>query len=183
MALQTQPQASAPGKGNLTNLKGFFGFGEDQMTKLGDGSIGQRPVNRLVLDVRRQTDGAGKSPAALMGGTMLLMNGLRRGGKLGMADSAGGGALIGFKHSGPQGAAIGAVAGAVAGAIRMGIETKDQEAIRLVKALYGVSIDRAMPQQIVDIAKQRYSGHVSMAVRYPDVLSDAEGFGSHAAGG
>jgi hypothetical protein len=42
-----------------------------------------------------------------MGGALLAMDGLRRGGVAGLGETAAGGAMIGFKYGGPLGAAIG----------------------------------------------------------------------------
>ncbi|MCX6619984.1 MAG: hypothetical protein NTY38_02670 [Acidobacteria bacterium] len=50
---------------------------------------------------------------------MLALDGLRRGGITGLAETTAGGAMIGFKFGGPVGAAIGAAAGAVAGIVRL----------------------------------------------------------------
>ena len=51
--------------------------------------------------------------AMLAAGAMLVMDGLRRGGNIGVAETTGGGALIGAKFGGPLGAAIGASRAAV----------------------------------------------------------------------
>jgi hypothetical protein len=111
----------------------------------------------------------GHSNAAALAGGVLGLDGLKRGGYLGMAEDTAGGALLGYKFGGPLGAAIGAGIGAAAGAIRLIWEAPVAEAKRLVKQIYGVNIDTKMAQQIVDLAKQKYSGHVSIAVRDPDI--------------
>jgi hypothetical protein len=40
---------------------------------------------------------------------------------------------------------------------------------RIVKQLYSINIDNSMARQIAGIAQQKYAGHVSIAVRDPDV--------------
>jgi hypothetical protein len=105
---------------------------------------------------------------------MLAMNGLfggSRGTWGGIAQSTAGGALIGEQIGGPLGAAIGAGAGFLAGLGEklFGVESPENEAKRLVKQLYSLNIDNSMAKQIVGIAQQKYAGHVSIAVRDPDV--------------
>ena len=74
------------------------------------------------------------------------MDGLRRGGKLGVAETTGGGALIGAKFGGPLGAAIGAIAGFAAGMVRLFIKGAVEKARQKIKDLYGVDIpDKARP--------------------------------------
>jgi hypothetical protein len=117
----------------------------------------------------------GMAGAALAGGGMYLAQrgllGQDRGTGKGIAEGAGGGAMIGFQQGGPLGAVIGAVVGAGIGIGEKiaGVETPENEAKRLIKQLYSVSIDTAMAKQIVSLAQQKYAGHVSIAVRDPDV--------------
>jgi len=118
--------------------------------------------------------GIAKSPAAGAAGMMLAMNGLfgsSRGTWGGIAQSTAGGALIGEQIGGPLGAAIGAGAGFLAGLGEklFGVESPENEAKRLVKQIYSISIDTAMARKIVSIAQQRYANHVSIAVRDPEV--------------
>jgi hypothetical protein len=89
----------------------------------------------------------------------------------GVAQGTAGGALIGLKFGGPLGAVIGAGVGFGIGLGEklFGVESKENEAKRLVKDMYHVSIDNAMATQIVGLAKSKYAGHVSIAVRDPDV--------------
>ncbi len=70
-----------------------------------------------------------------------------------------------------MGAAIGASIGLEIGIAEKiaGVETPQNEAKRLVKQLYSISIDDTTAKQIVGIAQQKYAGHVSLAVRDPDV--------------
>ncbi len=118
--------------------------------------------------------GIAKSPAAGAAGMMLAMNGLfggSRGTWGGIAQSTAGGALIGEQIGGPLGAAIGAGAGFLAGLGEklFGVESPENEAKRLVKQIYSISIDTAMARKIVSIAQQKYANHVSIAVRDPEV--------------
>ena len=111
-----------------------------------------------------------KGGAMLLGGSLLAVDGLRRGGWAGVGETTAGGALIGGKFGGPLGAAIGAAAGFVAGLIRLGIKGTTEKVREKVKALYGVDIsDNRILQQIVDMAKQSYGGNLDMAVRSPEV--------------
>ena len=115
-----------------------------------------------------------KSPAAGAAGLMLGMSGLlgaHRGTWGGVGMDTASGALIGMQIGGPLGAAIGAGAGFLAGVGEklFGVESPENEAKRLVKQLYSISIDNSMARQIAGIAQQKYAGHVSIAVRDPDV--------------
>ena len=116
--------------------------------------------------------------AGMMMGTSGLM-GSHRGTWGGVAMGTAGGALvgagIGAQFGGPMGAALGAGIGAVAGfgiglgEKLFGVETPENQAKRLAKQLYSISIDNSMAKQIVQIAQQKYAGEVSVAVRDPDV--------------
>jgi hypothetical protein len=155
--------------GGLKNIKlggltrGPFTWAQDD-----DGTYSERDAGKI-------TGADGLLGAGLMtGGTMLAQQGLlgsSRGTWGGVAMGTAGGAAIGFEMGGPLGAAIGAAAGLGIGIGEKlaGVETPQNEAKRLVKQLYGVSIDTAMANQIVSIAQQKYSSHVSIAVRDPDV--------------
>ena len=115
---------------------------------------------------------AGQAMSA--GGMMLAQNGLlgsNRGTGLGIAEGAIGGAAVGFQQGGFLGAAIGGSIGLLTGIGEKlaGVETPTNEAKRLVKQQYGISIDTNMANQIVSLAQQKYAGHVSIAVRDPDV--------------
>ena len=118
--------------------------------------------------------GVATSPAAGMAGLSLAMSGLtgdRRGTWTGSMESAAGGALIGDQIGGPLGAAAGASFGFEVSMFEklFGVESPENEAKRLVKQLYSISIDNSMAKQIVSLAQQKYAGHVSIAVRDPDV--------------
>lgn len=109
-----------------------------------------------------------------LGGLMLGQQGLLgswRGTWGGVAAGAAGGAMIGFQMGGPLGAAIGGIAGGLIGLGEKiaGVETPENEAKRLVKQIYGLSINDATAKQIAALAKQSYGGQVSVAVRSPEV--------------
>jgi hypothetical protein len=165
-------------KGGLAGLKGMFGFGDVSKDSQGGlwSTVGNQSIS--IDSLGGKLTALGKSNAALMGGAALAMDGLigHAGTWRGVGEGAAGGALIGFKYGGPLGALIGGTVGAGIGIGEKvaGVESKENEAKRLVKQIYGVSIDAAMAKQIVDIAKQKYSGHVSMAVRDPDVRKTIE---------
>jgi hypothetical protein len=155
------------GGGMLGNLKSFFG--------LGPGGGGGAHLQDILKSGGQSTIGTtlskiGQSNAALLGGGLLAMNGLRRGGVAGLAETTAGGAMIGFKFGGPIGAAIGAGIGAVAGTIRLFIKGATQKAHDKIKAAYGVDIaDKGVLSQVVDIAKQGFGGNVDMAIRSSQV--------------
>jgi len=113
--------------------------------------------------------------AGLMtGGTMLAEHGLLgndRGTTKGIFEGAGGGAMIGFQAGGPLGAVIGAAVGAGVGIGEKaaGVESPVAEAKRLVKQLYNVNIDTKMAEQIAQLAASKYSNHISIAVRDPEI--------------
>jgi hypothetical protein len=149
--------------GGLAGLKGFLGFGGTGGIGAGlQGTLASGGASTLGMSLSK----LGHSQAAMMGGAMLGMDGLRRGGLLGMAETTAGGALIGFKYGGPLGAAIGAGVGAVAGLVRMFIKGAEDKARQLIKSTYGVDMqDKAVLRQIVDMAKQNYGGNLEMTIR------------------
>ena len=118
------------------------------------------------------------SPAAGLIGAALFLNGAKRGGALGLAETTGGGflagAAIGFAVGGPIGAGIGAFVGTVVG-LGVGIvglfkKTAEQKVREKVQQVYGIQIqDKGVRQQIADIAQQRYGGNLDLAVRSPEV--------------
>jgi len=145
---------------SLANLKSFFGIGSS--VQLGPGMA----TTWEAATTLQKLSAIGKSNAALLGGGLLLYEGLRRGGAAGVGMSAAGGALIGFKYGGPLGAAIGGIAGAVAGIVRLFVKGAQEKAREKIKATYGVDIsDKNVLKQIVDIAKQGFGGNLDMAIR------------------
>ena len=112
--------------------------------------------------------------AVFAGGSMLAQQGLlgsSRGTWGGVGEGALGGAAIGMSVGGPIGAAIGGVVGFGIGIGEKlaGVETKENEAKRLVKQIYSIKIDNNLAKQIAGIAKQSYGDNVGMAVRSDQV--------------
>lgn len=108
--------------------------------------------------------------ALLLGGGLLAADGLRRGGLVGLGETALGGAAIGAKFGGPIGALIGGAIGAAAGAIRLFIKGKAEKIVDKVKAVYGVDISKqfaANPLQ--GIIDQNFGGNIDVGIRSPQV--------------
>ncbi len=155
----------------VLNLKQSISGWKDMLTNLGN--LGFKPERWSMDEAGNMTKianakgiGGMKGGALLAAGAMLAMDGLRRGGKLGVAETTAGGAMIGAKFGGPLGAAIGAVAGFAAGMVRLFIKGAVEKARQKIKDLYGVDIpDKGVLQQIVDTAKQSYGGNLDMAIR------------------
>jgi hypothetical protein len=98
-------------------------------------------------------------------GAGLAINGLQRGGKLGILETTAGGAAIGFALGGPIGAAIGAGVGFVAGLVRSFFKTATEKAREKIKTRYGVDIkDNKILQQIVQIGKDQFGGNLDAAI-------------------
>jgi hypothetical protein len=156
--------------GMLPGLKSFLGFGENNWTNMGGGRMATGGWISQYGSFGDKLQALGKSNAALMAGGLLAMDGLRRAGYAGLAETTAGGALIGYKFGGPLGAAIGAAAGAVAGIVRLFVKGAVEKAKDKIKALYGVDIsDKGVLQQIVDMAKSGFGGNLDMAIRSPQI--------------
>lgn len=146
---------------NFSGLKQFFGQG-------GGGSNLQNIIAGKGGGF--SWSGLAKSNAMLMGGAMLGMYGLQRGGLSGLAMTTAGGAMIGMKYGGPMGALIGAGVGAVAGIIRLFVKGAEQKAREKIRATYGIDIkDKGVLRQIVDMAKQGFGGNIDAAIRSQQV--------------
>jgi hypothetical protein len=117
----------------------------------------------------------GVAGAALFGGGLMAAQqgllGSSRGTWGGIAMGTAGGAAIGFQQGGWLGAAIGGGVGFLVGLGEKlaGVESPENQAKRLAKQIYSISIDTSMAKQIVGIAQQKYAGNVGVAVRDPDV--------------
>jgi hypothetical protein len=179
-----QQGAANPLSGIQGMLKGFKGVNWGGITRTparytmdADGNVTAGTVGPDgTTNYGGKITGANGALGAAMGagGMMLAQQGLLgsiRGTWGGVAMGTAGGAAIGFQQGGPLGAAIGGAAGLLIGVGEKlaGVETPENEAKRLVKQLYAVNIDNAMARQIVSLAQQKYAGHVSIAVRDPDV--------------
>jgi hypothetical protein len=128
----------------------FSGYGSGQLGALAKGPAAGTPLGGLAGGV-----GISLAEAGLLGE--------RRGTLGGVGEAAVGGFLV----AGPIGAAVGAAIGL--GEIAAGVESPRREAQRLVKQTYGITINNATADQIVDIANRSYAQHVSLAVRSPEV--------------
>jgi hypothetical protein len=162
---------------NLAGLKSFLGFGSMSKDSLGGSwaTVGNQSIN--VSSMGGKLTALGKSDAAAMGGAMLAMDGLRRGGVLGLGETTAGGAMIGFKYGGGLGAAIGAGIGAAAGIARLFIKGAQEKAREKIKSVYGVDIsDKGILAQIVQMAKQSYGGNIDLAIRSQQVRDLIEGY-------
>ncbi len=174
---QGSPGGASGGAGGGWGGWASMGTGyKNWLTNLGN--IGYRPERWRMDEMGNMTKIAGargvggwQGGAMLAGGSVLLMEGLRRGGWSGVGMSAAGGALIGAKFGGPIGAVIGAVAGTVAGLIRkFWVKSAEEKAREKIKATYGVDIkDKGVLKQIVEMAKQSFGGNLDMAIRSEQV--------------
>ena len=152
----------ATGSGTATTAAGIGGFGGNLagvMTSRGMSSLEMGIGMPLALSGL-----TGNSRGTLGGFGQSVIGGALTGAGIGTMILPGVGSLIG--------AGIGAVAGGLASAFSalFGVESPEHEAVRLVGSIYHVGIDTAMGKQIAGIAQQKYAGHVSMAVRDPDVI-------------
>jgi hypothetical protein len=170
------PSTGGAGGGGITSkagvglLGGFKGW-KDLLSNLGN--IGYRPERWRLDEMGNMTKiadargiGGWQGGALLAGGSILALEGLRRGGWSGVAMTTAGGAMIGAKFGGPLGAVIGAGAGFVAGLARLFVKSAEEKAREKIKALYGVDIsDKGLLKQIVDTAKQAFGGNLDVAIR------------------
>ena len=161
-------QSKGSGGGGLSNWTGNLGKSWDSLKN----SVGLADASNFD-GIGDYANAIGKSKVAGAVGGMLATNGLisNAGTWKGTMEGTAGGAMLGYQAAGPFGAAVGASIGLEVGLFEKlaGVETPENEAKRLVKQQYGVSIDTAMAKQIVSIAQQKYASHVSIAVRDPDV--------------
>ena len=167
-ALNPAAQASAGalasrGVGGLAGLKDFLGFGGGVQYAPGAATTWQ------AASMSQKLSALGRSNAALLGGGILAMDGLRRGGWTGLAETTAGGALIGFKYGGPLGAAIGAAAGAAAGFVRLFMKGSEQKAIDKIRDIYKVTVDKGFARSVVAMAKSSFGGNLEAAVRSAQV--------------
>jgi hypothetical protein len=148
----------------LSNLKEFLGF---------SGGVQYAPGMATTWEAAtlgQKLSALGRSNAAVFGGGLLALDGLRRGGFVGLAETTAGGAMIGFKYGGPLGAAIGAGIGAIAGIVRLFVKSAEDKVREKVKALYGVDIsDKGVLKQIADTVKSAYGGNIDLAIRSPQI--------------
>jgi hypothetical protein len=149
--------------GLLSNFKSMFGLNTSG-TDLGNG------VALARTGLLGNLAAIGKSNGGALIGGMVALDGFRRGGLAGTLELTAGGAELGFKYGGPVGALVGAGVGALTGGIKSLIGKGDrQHAKDLVKQVYGMSINDATADQIVQIAKQSYGSQIDVAVRSSQV--------------
>jgi hypothetical protein len=145
-------------------LASFLGFGGGVQHAPGMATTWQ------AATMGQKLSALGRSDAALGAGALLAFDGLRRGGKLGVAETTAGGALIGYKYGGALGAAIGAGVGFAAGIVRLFVKGAAEKAREKIRAAYGVDVtDKGVLKQIVDMAKQSFGGNIDIAIRSQQV--------------
>ncbi len=164
--------------GGITGmLKNFKSMNWGGLNRAKVSGVGAGPDGSDIEDSNtgKITGVNGVAGAALFaGGSMLAQQGLlgsSRGTWGGIAMGTAGGAAIGFQQGGWLGAAIGGGVGFLVGLGEKlaGVESPENQAKRLAKQIYSISIDTSMAKQIVGIAQQKYAGNVGVAVRDPDV--------------
>jgi len=146
--------------GLVSGWKDFLGIGGS--VQLGPGMA----TTWQAATLWQKLSAIGRSPAALLGGGLLALAGLQRGGLSGLAMTTAGGAMLGFKFGGPIGAAIGAGIGAMAGMARLFVKSAEEKAREKIRATYGLDIrDKGILRQIVETAKQAFGGNLDAAIR------------------
>lgn len=151
--------------GGLSGLKSFIGFGGDSLA-LGGG----RAVAKNAASFGQKLTALGKSDAALGAGIALGADGLRRGGKLGLAETTASGALIGFRFGGGLGAAIGAAIGFGVGTVRLFIKGAQDKIVEKTKSIYGITISKDFARDpLLGIIKQNFGGNIDVGIRSPQV--------------
>jgi hypothetical protein len=161
--------------GGLFNFGGMAAGWKGLLTQLGN--IGFKPERWRIDELGNMTKianargiGGMTGGVLLAAGAMMALDGLRRGGWLGVGETTAGGAMIGAKFGGPLGAAIGAGIGFLAGVVRLFVKGAAEKAHDKIKALYGVDIsDKGVLQQIVDTAKSAFGGNLDLAIRSPQI--------------
>jgi hypothetical protein len=156
-------------KGNLWNQTGWKNLYEHGFSK-GMSNVGG------VLSSALATGGL------MMGGSMLMSSGLwgnNRGTGKGILQGTLGGAMTGaaivtmiMPGLGTLiGAGVGAIAGLAAGVFSKlaGVESKRNQAKRLAREIYGLTINNNTADGIVNLAKQSFGGNVAVAMRSQEV--------------
>lgn len=163
------------GQGGLGGL--FTGFGQQaaglrEFLNLGS-SIQLGPGLATTFEAAtalQKFQGVLRSNAAALAGGLLAFNGLRQGGVGGLAQTAAGGALIGFKFGGPIGALIGGGIGAAAGFVRLFVKGAEDKAREKIRSAYGLNVtDRQVLKQVVETARSGFGGNIDLAIRSPQV--------------
>ena len=157
--------------GMLKGLRGQWGIGGADKSYIDASGVAQGGMGTTFGSVMNSQ---GMKSTAGAAGMMLAQRGLlgsSRGTWGGVGMGALGGAGVGFSVGGPIGAVVGAAVGAGIGIGEKaaGVETPQNEAKRLVKSQYGISINNSMANSIVQLAQSKYGNTVSIAVRSPEV--------------
>jgi hypothetical protein len=157
-------------KGGFGDLKGMFGI---QGTPQSVGRYGDTISTGLPTSFKSVMGSQAVHAGEAAAGTALFEAGAfgeRRGTWAGVGETTAGGAAFGAQF-GPWGAAIGAAAGfgVGIGEKAAGVESPENKAKRLVKQIYGLSINTDLARQIAAIAKQTFGNNVDMAVRSDQV--------------
>lgn len=129
--------------------------------------------------------GFASSPAGMMGGGLLAMYGLKRGGLMGALMSTGGGALAGFgvgasigAIGGPLGMAIGAGVGAAAGFIRSLFKSAEDKLREKIRALYAIDVqDKGILRMFLDTIRASFGGNIDLGIRSPQIRDLIELYG------
>jgi hypothetical protein len=133
---------------------GMWGNYKNGLSSLGN--IGMRGKDGLPVGMTGSAGsgvGGWQGGALLAGGGVLAMDGLRRGGAVGLAQTTAGAAMIGAKFGGWEGAAIGAVVGAAAGVIRLFMKGAEEKLIQKVRDRFGVTVDKTFAKTLMEQAK------------------------------
>ncbi len=161
--------------GAPTGLRGAFSglkniFSSDTLAgfkgNLGNYKLGGMNTGSLSQLTTGPFAGTAAGGLAAGAGLALALHGLT-GNSAGTWGGIAQGAAGGFLVAGPIGAAIGAGIGI--GEKLAGVESPRNEAKRLIRQQYGISINNPAADQIVSIARQTYGSRVSIAVRSPEV--------------
>lgn len=156
----------------LGRLRELFGLGSSISTGAGSATtFGAASLGQKLGSFARSTGGA-------LVGAGLAAHGIKRGGISGIAEAAGGGALLGFKFGGPLGAGIGAAIGGGIAAFRtIFFKGAIEKAKQKIKSAFGIDVnDKGFLGEIVNIAKQQFGGNIGVAIRSPVVLDLLELF-------
>ncbi len=170
------------GKGfSLSSLKGTFFNSGSIATSASGAATTAEGIGGFKGSAAGVLTSQGAASLYLAAGVPLATAGIagqRRGTAAGVLESTAGGALTGAGigtmilpgFGTLVGAGIGAAAGLGIGVgeVLAGVESPRNEAKRLVKQQYGVSINNPTADQIVGISRN-YGNHVSLAVRSPEV--------------
>ena len=144
----------------------------EQLDRHGRRAHGHRRLDQPVRIVWRQAPGPRQIERRAHGRRGLLaMDGLRRGGKLGVAETHGGRRADRVQvRRCPSARPSEPSPERSAGIVRLFVKGAAEKAKEKIKALYGVDIsDKGVLQQIVDMTKSGFGGNLDMAIRSPQI--------------